>query len=179
MFYSLSFPFSSINNFGVSATILLGGASSGQTSIICCDLAWDVQPPPLKNYKDLTTKLEVKYLFPTLSSDANFYIYQLPEGLGMRKILAHGISRVGCKRIPKTGQTFSGFSWIFKELSVPKAQLAPSHKKAVNDVANPKIVMFICLALDQKHLFWVNTNQKMTTVFRVKLDAKIIQICRI
>ena len=36
-------------------------------------------------------KLEVKYLFPTLSSGANFCIYQLSKGLGMRKILPHGV----------------------------------------------------------------------------------------
>ena len=36
-------------------------------------------------------KLEVKYLFPTSSSGATFDNYQLPEGLGMRKILAFGI----------------------------------------------------------------------------------------
>ena len=36
-------------------------------------------------------KLEVKYFFPTSSSGAHFYIYQLPEGLEMRKILTHGI----------------------------------------------------------------------------------------
>ena len=36
-------------------------------------------------------KSEVKYLFPTSSSGPNFYICQLPEGLGMTKILAHGI----------------------------------------------------------------------------------------
>ena len=36
-------------------------------------------------------KLEVKYPFPTSSSDANACIYQLPEGLEMRKILAHGM----------------------------------------------------------------------------------------
>ena len=58
----------------------------------CCDLAYDVQPPPLKNYKDLTMKLEVKYLLPTLSSDPRFYIYQFSEVLGIRKILARGIS---------------------------------------------------------------------------------------
>ena len=34
-------------------------------------------------------KLRVKYLFPTSSSGTKFYIYQLPEGLGMTKILAH------------------------------------------------------------------------------------------
>ena len=55
------------------------------------ELACDFEPPPLKNCKDLTVKLEVKYLFPTSFSVANFNIYQLPEGLGMRKILAHGI----------------------------------------------------------------------------------------
>ena len=33
-------------------------------------------------------KLQVKYLFSTSTS---FYIYQLPEGLRMRKILAYGI----------------------------------------------------------------------------------------
>ena len=48
---------------------------------------------------DLTMKLKVKYIFPTLSSVANFYIYQLPEGLGMKKILAHGI------RMQKNPQT--------------------------------------------------------------------------
>ena len=36
-------------------------------------------------------KLEVKYLFRTSSSGANICIYQFPEGLEMRKILAHGI----------------------------------------------------------------------------------------
>ena len=80
-----------IDDFGVSDSILLGGAISGQTSIKCPDLACNVERPPLKNYKDLTMKLKVKYLFPTSSSGANFYIYQLPESLGMRKILAHGI----------------------------------------------------------------------------------------
>ena len=37
-----------INDFGVSVAILLGGANSGQTSIKCCDLAYDVEPGPLK-----------------------------------------------------------------------------------------------------------------------------------
>ena len=36
-------------------------------------------------------KLEVEYLFTTLFSGTNFYIYQLPEGLGMRKTLTHGV----------------------------------------------------------------------------------------
>ena len=38
-------------------------------------------------------KLEVKYLLATQSSGAKFCIYSLPEGLGIRKILAHDISR--------------------------------------------------------------------------------------
>ena len=36
-------------------------------------------------------KLEAEYLFSTSSSGANFYTYHLPEGLGMVKMLAHGI----------------------------------------------------------------------------------------
>ena len=44
-------------------------------------------------------KLEVKYLFPTSCSGANFYIYQLPEGFRIRKILAHDIRM---KKNPET-----------------------------------------------------------------------------
>ena len=89
-FISVYLKFLIINDFGVSDAILLGGANSGQSSIKCCDLACDVEPLQLNNYKDLTMKLKVKYLFPTSSSAANFYIYGLPEGLGVRKILAGG-----------------------------------------------------------------------------------------
>ena len=35
-------------------------------------------------------RLEVKHIFPTSTPGANNYIYKLPEGLGMREILAHG-----------------------------------------------------------------------------------------
>ena len=49
------------------------------------------KPPPSEICKGLTMKLEVKYLFPTSSSGASFFIYQLPEGLEMQKILAHSI----------------------------------------------------------------------------------------
>ena len=35
-------------------------------------------------------KLEVKCIFPTSTPGLNNYIYKLPEGLGMRRILAHG-----------------------------------------------------------------------------------------
>ena len=54
-----------LDNFGVNSAILLGVVDSGQTSIKCRDLPCDVEPPPLKNCKDLTIKLEVNYLFPT------------------------------------------------------------------------------------------------------------------
>ena len=36
-------------------------------------------------------KLTVKYFFPSLSSDANFCIYQLPQGFRRQKNLADGI----------------------------------------------------------------------------------------
>ena len=53
--------------FGVSITIMLRGTNSGQTSIKSSDLACDVESCLLKNYKDLTVKLEVEHLFPTSS----------------------------------------------------------------------------------------------------------------
>ena len=111
-----------IDDFGVSDTILLGDANSVETSMKCLDLACDDESPPLKNCKDLTMKLEVKYLFPTSCSGASFYIYQLPEGLAMRKIL-HMV--LGCKRIHKPGRTFQdfdGFSWSYAS---PKSNLHP------------------------------------------------------
>ena len=62
----------SIEDFGVSVAILPVGANSDQTFIKCCDLACDVESLSLKNCKDLTMTLEVKYLFPTSSSGSNF-----------------------------------------------------------------------------------------------------------
>ena len=43
-----------IDDFGVSDAILLGGANSGQTSVKCRDLACDAEPLPLKNCKGLS-----------------------------------------------------------------------------------------------------------------------------
>ena len=123
-----------IDDFGVSDAILLESANFGQTSIKCRDLACDVEPPPLKNYKDLTMKLEVKYLFPTSSSGANFYIYQLPEGLGMRKILPRGIRMQN-----NPGKKFSWFSRIFMELCASKVQLASMHKISSMVSLTPKL----------------------------------------
>ena len=56
-----------IDDFEVSIAIVLRGANSGQTSIKCHNLTCDAEPPPLKNCKNWTTKLEVKCLFPTPS----------------------------------------------------------------------------------------------------------------
>ena len=56
-----------IDYFGVSVVIVLGGANSGQPSIKCPDLACNTESLPFKNYKDLTIKLEVKYIFPISS----------------------------------------------------------------------------------------------------------------
>lgn len=75
-------------DFGVSVATLLDGTNSGQTSIKCSDLSALMEPPPSENCKCLIMKLKFKYLFPTSSSGTNFYIYQLPEGLEIRNILA-------------------------------------------------------------------------------------------
>ena len=72
-----------------------------------CHLAQELSA--LKDCKDFTMKLKVKYLFPTSSSGADFYIYQLPEGLGMSKVLAHGI------RMQKNPQTREDIFWIFTD----------------------------------------------------------------
>ena len=47
---------------------------------------------------------------------------------------------LGCKRSHKLERTFSGFSWMFIELSGSKVQLAPPHANFINGVANPEIV---------------------------------------
>ena len=52
-------------------------------------------------------KLEVKYLFLTLSSGANFYFCHLPEE--MRKILAHGIM------VQMNPKTSLDIFWIFMD----------------------------------------------------------------
>ena len=83
-------------------------------------------------------KLEVKYLFPTSSSGLSFYIYQLHEGLGMRKILAHSI------RMQKNPQTREDIFWIFTcfygVMQVQSPTLASPHKNIINGIANPKII---------------------------------------
>ena len=76
------------DDVGVSVATLLDGTNSGQTSIKCSDLSALMEPPPSENCKCLIMKLKFKYIFPTSSSGTNFYIYQLPEGLEIRKILA-------------------------------------------------------------------------------------------
>ena len=114
-----------IDDFGVSDTILLGDANSVETSMKCLDLACDDESPPLKNCKDLTMKLEVKYLFPTSCSGASFYIYQLPEGLAMRKIL-HMV--LGCKRIHKPGRTFRILTDFHEVMRVQSPTCIPALK---------------------------------------------------
>ena len=104
--------------------------------IKCRDQACGVESPPLKNYKDFTMKLKVKYIFPTSTSGAKFYNYQLPEGLGVRKMLAHGIRML---KNSKTREDSFGFSRIFIELCGSKVQLALPHRKFINSAANLEI----------------------------------------
>ena len=85
-------------------------------------VAGNVEPQQLKNCKDLIMKLEVKYIFPTSSSSVDFYNYQLPEGLEMRNILAHGI------RMQKNPQTRVNIFWIFMDIyGVMSVHIAPLH----------------------------------------------------
>ena len=82
-------------------------------------------------------KLEVKYLFTTSSSGAIFFIHQLSGGLELRE-KKHMV--LGCKRIKKSGCTFSGFLRIFLELCGFKIELAPPHVNFSNGDAKPEIV---------------------------------------
>ena len=78
-------------------------------------------------------KLEVKYLFPTLSSDSNLYIYQLPEGLAMRQILAHAI------KMQKNPETRWHIFWIFMELYWSKSLLATPMEISSIMLLTPKL----------------------------------------
>ena len=92
---------------------------------------------PLKNCKDLIMKLEVQYLLPTSSSCANFYIYQLPKGLGIRKILAHDI------RMLKNPQIRVDIFLIFTDSHAVMWVHSPTgtpHGNFINGVINPEIV---------------------------------------
>ena len=71
-------------------------------------------------------KLEVKYLFPISFSGATFFIYELPEGLGMRKILANGT------RMQKNPQNKEKIFWICTDfhrvMRVQSPACTPSRK---------------------------------------------------
>ena len=91
----------------------------------CCGFACDVKVPPLP--------LPPYHLFPTSSSGVNFYIYQLPEGLG---ILAHGI------RMQKNPQTRENIFWIFTDFHVVMWVQNPTYTPAwnfINVIANSEI----------------------------------------
>ena len=66
--------------------------------------------------------MEVTYLFPTSFSDANFYIYGLPEGPGNEKNIKMQmrLRKTTMRLNHKPGKTFSGFSEIFIELCKSK-----------------------------------------------------------
>ena len=90
----------------------------------------DVELQLLKKCKDLTMKLKVEHHFPTSSSGSNFCIYQLPEGLGTRKI-------TWWYRMRKNPQTREDTFWIFSDFhGVMQFQLAPLHVKFINGIAN-------------------------------------------
>ena len=68
-------------------------------------------------------KFEVKYLFPTSSSGAYFYIYEIPEGLGMKKIWAHGTT--DAKESINQGGHFPVSHGFSMSCAGPKSNLHP------------------------------------------------------
>ena len=65
-----------------------------------------------------------QYLFPSLSSVGKFWIYQLTEGLEMRKILTHRL------RMQKNSQTRADILWIFTDFHRVMQVQNPSCKTA-------------------------------------------------
>lgn len=96
--------------FGVSVAILCEGANSDQTTMKYCDLVCGVGIIAVGK-SGLTMKLGVKPLFPTPSSGFNFFIYQLFEGLEMRKISVHVI------RMQTNPKTKVDSFWIFTDFT--------------------------------------------------------------
>ena len=133
-----------------------------------------LEPPPSENVKALTMELEVKYLFSTSSSRANFFIYQLPEDLRMKRILVY---EIGMQKNPQTSRTFSGFSRILIELCGSKVQLALPHGNFSNSLAIPEIIYFVresrsATLFYKSQLFSTNFNYflQTTTFFQTKLN---------
>ena len=121
-----------IDSFRVSYTILLRVSNSDQSSIKCCDLPCDVEPPLLKSCKNLSMKLKVKYILPTSNSDRKFYIYELPEGLRVRKTLTHGT------RMQKNPQTRKDIFWIFTDVG-PSSNFHLCTKISAMTLLTPKL----------------------------------------
>ena len=69
-------------------------------------------------------KLEVKYLFQSSFSVKNFYIYQLAEGLGMRKILANGTRNAKGSKNQEGG--FLNFNGFLRNYAGPMSNLDSS-----------------------------------------------------
>lgn len=110
MFFCPLFFLIHIAAFGVSVVILCEGANSDQTTMKYCDLAWGVGIIAVRK-SGLTMKLGVKPLFPTPSSGFNFFIYQLFEGLEMRKISGHVV------RMQTNPKTKVDIFWIFTDFT--------------------------------------------------------------
>ena len=101
-------------------------------------------------------KLEDKYLFPTSSSDANFYIYELPEGLGMRQMLAYGT------RMQKNSQIREDIFWIFADIHgamwVQSATCTPARKTSSVASLTPKSSILLMNFMTVGNYFSETTN---------------------
>ena len=96
----------------------------------CYDLACGVR----------TMTQEVKYFFPTLSSEAIFFIYQLSEYLEMRKI-AH-------VKEPTNQAHFLDFHRLSQSYPVSKSNMHPRTEISATVTVNPRIPHYLCLVSD-------------------------------
>ena len=88
--------------------------------------------------------LEVKYIFPTSTPDVNNYIYKLPEGLGMRRILAHDT------RIEKNPRIRKGIFRIFTDfyrVCQSKVQHTAPDRNFINGIDALRVSYCLLLSL--------------------------------
>ena len=67
------------------------GVNSGQTSITYCDLAYYVETTAVRKLKGFDHETGSQISFPNFTFRHEFFLYQLSEGLKIRKILADGV----------------------------------------------------------------------------------------
>ena len=127
--------------------------------------------------------LKVKNIFPNSSLGGNFYIYELPEGPVMRKILAHGYQDT---RIQKNVQAREEIFWIFTYfcgvMRVQSPACTPAHTEILSTMwLNLKFFIYNSWkfhVFDPRLIFfWNSPIPKETVTQPYTAHAHKLQLC--